>query len=493
MMNYVNIRGKWQNEFGSVLQVTEVDPESGLFSALYTSHTGATGNYRVTGLTDAQPEQGGAANFTQTIAFVVSWRDLGGTPTGAHWMSAFSGQIQMQDGRPVMKTTYLLQKDTVPADDWEATAVATATFSPMAEMPQDQGSARVVFALRRGKPSNNGATPWTSTVGIGSPPQQQRMMLDSGTVNTWVTSVQCDTEACRAHQRFDPHCSSTYQVLDSQPQKRDFGPWGTMMIVTGQDKFHLKQFDGEDAAPRVIAQSMPFEAAIDYTGPQFRQLDCDGGIAIPSPGAAAGGSTVSPMQSLFLDGNISYPLAAFWTDAASGVGECVFGAVDPDKYLADTLQWLPLRAAGGGLDYLWSVDFGAFCVDGRAVEAGIARFVLDSGSSFFKGPASLINKLVAAVTDDSRLPVSVSSAAALNAYPIISISLGTQSYVLKPEQYFFQLDETCWQLGIEVLKGMPDGMLLVGSMFMDLHYCIFDSWAARLGIARRFSVNARHM
>jgi hypothetical protein len=484
-MDYVDIRGKWKNEFGSLMHVTDVDEDTGIFSARYSSTTGASGTYRVTGLTDTRPEQDPDPKFTQTIAFAVSWRDLGGSPADAHWMSAFSGQIQMIDGQAAMRTTYLLQKSTAASDDWEATAIATATFRRVIDVPRDKEAGRVVFPLTLGKSSNNGGTPWTSTVGIGSPPQLLKVMLDSGTVNTWVTSTRCQTAACMAHRRFDAQDSDSYRVVDNQPQSRNFGPWGTMRVVIGADRFHLEHVSGKEPTRRPVTQAMPFEAAIDYAGEQFQQLDCDGGIAIPLPSSSKDGTSTSLIQQLLLDGKIDYPVAAFWSDADRGTGECVFGAIDPDKYMPDTLQWLPAHPPGGGLDYLWAVDPKGFHVDGRIVDAGITRFVFDSGSSYFKGPEALIEKLVAAVTDHHRLPVSVTSARALDNYPVISIALGNQSYELRPQQYFMKLDDDLWQLGIEVLDGMPDGMLLVGSVLMDTLYCVFDLSASAVGIARR--------
>jgi hypothetical protein len=73
------------------------------------------------------------------------------------------------------------------------------------------------------------------------------------------------------------------------------------------------------------------------------------------------------------------------------------------------------------------------------------------------------------------------------AYSTIAIGLGDQRYVLEPRAYVMRLAEDDWRQGIEVLDGMPEEMLLVGSMLMDDLYCIFDGWGARVGLARRLS------
>lgn len=124
-MEYVDITGTWQNEFGSLMDIETVDPVTGIFSGIYSSSTGATGKYLFVGLTDPQPDP--KVN-SQTLSFANSWRDLGGDPADANWMSAFSGQLQIVDGVQVITTTYLLQQNTDPANNWGSTIIDKATY-----------------------------------------------------------------------------------------------------------------------------------------------------------------------------------------------------------------------------------------------------------------------------------------------------------------------------------------------------------------------------
>lgn len=485
----IDIKGKWKNEFGSLMHITDLDPCTGIFSGTYKSTTGASGKYRVTGITDIEPDP---AINSQTLAFAVSWRDIGGNPADANWVSAFSGQLQIVDGEQVITTTYLLQENTDPSGNWGSTIIDKAIFKRQEaedrqpELPVVGRVPCVVFPLELGMLSDNGGTPWASPVGLGTPAQTLKLMVDTGTDNTWVTSAQCTTKACLAHKRFDPDNSYTYKELNSKPAEKNFGPWGTMTVVTGADIFTLKQVTDQGQASVCTGEKMHFEAAIYYSGSQFEQLASDGGIAIPSPYWKKDGTTEALMLQLIEDGKISHPLASFWTDPEKGNGECIFGAVDSRKYKHDTLQWMPLQdASATGLDYLWSVALGSFMLDGQPVEAGITNFVLDSGASYFKGPKDLIDTLVQAVTKNGKLPTHVSSASKLREYPVISLALGQRTYRLEPQQYFLKLGEHDWELGIQVLDGMPEGMLLVGSVFLNTVYCIFDYGGKRVGLANR--------
>lgn len=335
-------------------------------------------------------------------------------------------------------------------------------------------SKAVAFDLNLGVLTPNGATPWVASVGLGTPPQSLHFMADTGTVNTWITSTRCDTPACLAHGRFDPAASATYQSVDPKVQEVSFGPWGTMDVVIGKDVFTLKQIFPDEEPPVTQREPLKLQLATKYAGDQFRQLACDGGLAIPSVPVSGPDQPGELLPQLLEEGLIDQPIVSFWTDRAQGRGECLFGAVDPSKYDPETVNVIPLLGNRGDLDYLWTVALQEFRSGGDVVLEN-AQFALDSGSSWFKGSAKIIGQVVGAITDHGRLPETVQDPADLAKYPTISLSLGASIYSLTPEQYFLRIppegDE--WMLGFHVLAGMPDEMLLVGSLFMEQFYSVF--------------------
>lgn len=487
-MNYTDITGNWQNEFGSILIINYVDVTTGIFSGTYSSHTGATGNYYVVGVTDFMPDP---AINSQTISFSISWRSYSSPPTppqlGDNWVSGFAGQLQITpEGTQQIATTYLLQKNSNPADNWGATVVATATFVRTNIYPKlTETSAIISFPFQKGILSENGATPWYTKVGIGTPAQYLKLMIDTGTDNTWVTSSQCTTQACLAHATFNAANSSTFNTLDPNPKIKSFGPWGNMTVIEGQDYFSLTQTN-ELLENNAVSTSevMNFEVAIDYDGPQFLALVCDGGIAIPSPFWEAGPNTESLMLQLMKDGKIDYAIASFWYNSSNGVGECLFGAVDYSKFDYQTLRIFTLQEITvAGLGYLWALKLNAFMVNNVAVQAGITSFVLDTGSSIFKANQQMIDALLNAVTLHGQLPISISDPNLMANYPTITLNLCNNYYNLTPQQYFIQLSPNSWTIGIQTLDGMPEGMLLVGSVFLETVYSIFDYENKVIGLA----------
>jgi len=95
-----------------------------------------------------------------------------------------------------------------------------------------------VMRLQRGPLTDNGATPWYTVLRLGSERQELKFAIDTGTTHSWVTSIQCTTQACLNHRRFDFRSSTSFKQLTSpySPDEISFGPWGTMQVTLGSDR-----------------------------------------------------------------------------------------------------------------------------------------------------------------------------------------------------------------------------------------------------------------
>lgn len=101
----------------------------------------------------------------------------------------------------------------------------------------------ITLAMQRGPYQNNGATPWYSTLLVGTPGQPLKLSLDTGTNITWVTSSLCAADRCQHYSagRFDYQASSSFTFTDCLQRPYSFGPWGTMQVESGTDVLHINQ------------------------------------------------------------------------------------------------------------------------------------------------------------------------------------------------------------------------------------------------------------
>lgn len=460
----MGLTGTWKNEFGSIMDIC-VD-EKGLVSGTYSSHTGATGCYRVTGVADTIPDQN-----SQCVSFSISWRPLGVSPDDPsfHWVSAFAGQLQVVDGEEILFTTYLLAKNTTHDDNWEATVVDKCTFRRISSFRAVSSAPQITFNLERGKMTDNGATPWFANIPLGTPGQTLKYMLDTGTTHTWVTSTACTTEACRAHQSFCPEDSSTSEKLPFGVKQIDFGPWGSMDALLYQDYLGLSLIrDSQNVDVRLPVR---IYLSTNYSGDQFLQLACDGGIAIPRR-LPKGIDSTELLPFLRRKEIIAQSIAAFWFDPDAGKGQIRLGAIDPTRFNPESVNRITVTKLPSPFDYLWTIPLESFDCKDKSVLADIP-LVLDTGSSVFKGDPNLIKKIVSAITQDGAFPsILYGPTPDFKNYPLIGLQIGAITYQLTPEQYFIQIKPDTWELAFQEMQGL-DGFILAGSVFLDTVYSAF--------------------
>lgn len=314
----------------------------------------------------------------------------------------------------------------------------------------------VTLTMQRGPFQNNGATPWYTTVRVGTPGQPLKLSLDTGTNITWITSSLCAPDRCRHYSagRFDYQASSSFVFTDCLQRPYSFGPWGTLQVESGTDVLTL----ADNTLPT------QFLLAADYTGAQFRQLDWDGGIGLPSSSAYIDAKSSFVFQTLMNNGKIDpqQPFVAFDWNPASRHGVCQMGAVDTRKTRGPHL-FLPWSLYGKvrGVEYIWSTPLASYAV-GSNVLARNVTFALDSGSSQFKGDDRLMRQTLERIAQGGNPEVVLGFADG-------EITLGGDLYNVLIED---GPDKGKTLPQFEPL-GLAD-LVLVGSLVMEYCYTVYE-------------------
>ena len=314
----------------------------------------------------------------------------------------------------------------------------------------------LTVAMQRGPFQNNGATPWYTTVPVGTPGQPLKLSLDTGTNITWMTSSLCAPDRCQHYSagRFDYQASSSFAFTDCLQRPYSFGPWGTMQVESGSDVLTLN------------TTTLPSQLllAADYSGTQFSQLDWDGGIGLPSSSAYVDGRSSFVFQALMNNGTIDprHPFVAFDWDPASRRGVCQMGAVDTGKTRGAQL-FLPwsLYSKVRGVEYIWSTPLVSYTVGGNVLARDVT-FALDSGSSQFKG--------------DDRLMRQTLERIARGGNPEVVLGFADGEIALGPDLYTVLIEA-----GPDQGKTLPQfeplglaDLVLVGSLVMEYCYTVYE-------------------
>lgn len=315
----------------------------------------------------------------------------------------------------------------------------------------------LVFGMQRGPFQNNGATPWYSPLALGTPGQPLKLAIDTGTNITWTTSTLCPTEQClhSGGGRFDYQASSTFAFTDSLQRPYSFGPWGTMQVEAGTDMLALPQ--GE-------AISINLFLAANYSGDQFRQLDWDGGIGLPSSSAYSEQRSSILFLELIQRGHIDpqQPYVCFDWDPITQLGTCQMGGIDQRKTQGPHL-FLPWAAYNKipGVEYIWATDLSTYTVGGKTLATHI-RFALDSGSSRFKGDDALIKQTLNRIAQGDNPDVVLGFTGG-------EITLGADLYNVLIEEG----PEKGQVLPQFAALGLTD-LVLVGSLVMEHCYTVHE-------------------
>ncbi|CAD5225320.1 unnamed protein product [Bursaphelenchus xylophilus] len=319
-----------------------------------------------------------------------------------------------------------------------------------------------------------GSLSYTSNITIGTPPQEFRVLLDTGSSDTWVPAQDCTVVGGPVCEKtfFDPNASSTFQNIGSY-FKIQYGK-GFINGTTAIDTVGLGSASDDKLV--VPGQTIGLAHQIDQTlGSQ--SVDGIVGLAFRSISEEGG-------QPVFLNavdqGLVDEPVFTVWltrdtTEKNEGVdGLITYGGHD-DEHCSTDIHWIPLAHKSW-----WIFEGQGFSVNGQETQFTY-KAITDTGSGFIYGTADIIapiaNALNAVYDEQSGeylLPC--------NSNFTVGFSINGKEYDVEAKNMLVPLSgETC---ALTVLPSeVGEVQLILGDPFIRQYCQVYDVQEGRVGFA----------
>ncbi|XP_044115339.1 pepsin F-like [Neovison vison] len=311
---------------------------------------------------------------------------------------------------------------------------------------------------------------YVGTISIGTPPQEFRVIFDTGSTDLWVPSIYCTSPACSNHNVFNPLLSSTLRVL-GQTIYLQYGSGR----VSGFLAYDTVQIGG------LVDESQAFGLSLKEPGSFMEYAVFDGilGLGYPSLGLEG----ITPVfDNLWKQGLISEELFAFYLSKKEEEGSVVmFGGVDHSYYSGD-LNWVPVSRP-----LYWQLTMDSISMNGKVIACdGGCEAILDTGTSLLIGPHDMvfnIQKIIDAKQSDSG--EYMINCDTINTLPDIVFTINGVEYPVPASAYIREDHQgTCYSNFDEGTGGvlLSDSWIL-GDVFLRLYFTVFDRANNTIGLA----------
>ncbi|KAG0296685.1 hypothetical protein BGZ98_000866 [Dissophora globulifera] len=269
-------------------------------------------------------------------------------------------------------------------------------------------------------------------LGLGTPVQTFRVMIDTGSPITWVIGTNCKGSKCGSiTDRFNPVASTLTASL---------GPGAR------QSLFNLDFFE------------VPF---LNIIGNSTNTLLTDKVIGI----------WLEHQNSLY-----GIP------ENTSAGGEITFGGVNPARYTGDITY---INCVGAAFGYPWSIPVGGITVDGQSIDVGVnAMAMIDTGTSLMLVPEKVSDAINSAIPGAQKDPKYSAWFLPCSGTTIITLTLGSFTakipYTHMAVQQYTETNSTagvkyCISAAMYPSRNISSiSNWLVGDLFLKNVYSVFD-------------------
>ncbi|KAJ1066111.1 hypothetical protein K5549_017840, partial [Capra hircus] len=308
-------------------------------------------------------------------------------------------------------------------------------------------------------------------ISIGTPPQQFRVLFDTGSSDLWVSSVFCIDPGCGKHRLFNPRGSTTFQMTDRHMYFCN--ELGQIIGFFGRDIVQIGD---------LVIMNQTFALTYRQTSKILPLVPFEGVLGLGYPSLATTG-IIPVFDSLMLQKVISEPVFAFYLNNKKGYGSVVMlGGVDHSYYKGD-LNWVPVSKCR-----YWQITVDRISVNGKVIGCSSrCQAILDTGTAFVHGPTRLITniqRLIGARPYHGCQYSSISCRGSI-AIPRVVFTINGIDYPMRTEDYIVSITSSlCFSAflgGTEKVTKSENWIL--GDAFLKQYFLVFDRRNNRIGLA----------
>mmetsp|Transcript_5872 Transcript_5872/g.13909 ORF Transcript_5872/g.13909 Transcript_5872/m.13909 type:complete len:491 (-) Transcript_5872:56-1528(-) len=331
-------------------------------------------------------------------------------------------------------------------------------------------------------------------VAIGTPPQNFKVIFDTGSGHLLVPSAKCDSAACNTHRRFWENRSSTAVPIGwaDEPRKRaaDETDRDTQVI-----NFAMGDAVGQYTRDRVClgkaCADADFVTMMEESDDPFKHAEWDGVLGLGQSLTDAEEFNVFSVLACNATPPLSRPVfAVYLGQRVEDPAEISFGDYSTAR-MASGLRWVNISEEG-----YWQFQFTDFTVDGKPT--GLCKkygkracqAVLDTGSSLMMGPKADVDQLITLLNFGHDTGKNCTND---DKFPKFGFIVEGQTLEMEPDDYMDRsrptgaLVDSCWAHLMPVGDTGRGPIFVLGMPFMRAFYTVYDVRAKRIGLAR-----ARH-
>jgi len=312
-------------------------------------------------------------------------------------------------------------------------------------------------------------------IAVGTPPQDFRVIFDTGSSNLWIPSTLCPT--CHSANRYAHNMSSTYS-----PNGRGL----SLFYGSGQCDGFLSMDTltiGGVAVHNVTFGEMTSEGKIFGSDPNF-----DGILGMGWPENSA--DQVTPVfQNMVTQGIVSAPVFYVWLNGDSfktGAlgGEIAWGTPNAQRYTGE-FQYHDVTRKG-----YWQIKVDGMKFPDRTISNNGGQAIVDTGTSLLLGPTAEIAKVQDSIGAQQNYQGEwIVQCEGVEDLPVFNVIIDGETYPLGPDDYILREKVGGQEYCLSGFQGadIPPELgfqYVLGDTFLRKYYTAYDAGhGGRVGFA----------